>query len=172
MMTRRAFVLFYHPHLRLNGLEFGGDDAICPGMYSDLCREDPSSVGLIFSSCQNYDEDKCRRCWDKQISNKPAKEKAPPVTATLKQALDTYGAEAQTLVAFEEMAELEKELCKHARGRDNRDAIAEEIADVLIMLEQMMLLHDCKDAVADFRLRKIKRLAERLKEEKDETDIT
>ena len=100
------------------------------------------------------------------------KEKAPPVTATLKQALDTYGAEAQTLVAFEEVAELEKELCKHARGRNNRDAIAEEIADVLIMLEQMMLLHDCKDAVADFRLRKIKRLAERLKEEKDETDIT
>ena len=99
-------------------------------------------------------------------------EKAPPVTATLKQALDTYGAEAQTLVAFEEMAELEKELCKHARGRDNRDAIAEEIADVLIMLEQMMLLHDCKDAVADFRRRKIKRLAERLKEEKDEKDIT
>ena len=99
-------------------------------------------------------------------------EKAPPVTATLKQALDTYGAEAQTLVAFEEMAELEKELCKHARGRDNRDAIAEEIADVLIMLEQMMLLHACKDAVADFRQRKIKRLAERLKEEKDEKDIT
>lgn len=99
-------------------------------------------------------------------------EKAPPVTATLKQALDTYGAEAQTLVAFEEMAELEKELCKHARGRDNRDAIAEEIADVLIMLEQMMLLHDCKDAVADFRQRKIKRLAERLKEEEDEKDIT
>ena len=99
-------------------------------------------------------------------------EKAPLLTATLKLALDTYGAEAQTLVAFEEMAELEKELCKHARGRDNRDAIAEEIADVLIMLEQMMLLHDCKDAVADFRLRKIKRLAERLKEEKDETDIT
>ena len=92
--------------------------------------------------------------------------------AVFKQALDTYGAEAQTLVAFEEMAELEKELCKHARGRDNRDAIAEEIADVLIMLEQMMLLHDCKDAVADFRLRKIKRLAERLKEEKDEKDIT
>lgn len=99
-------------------------------------------------------------------------EKAPPVTATLKLALDTYGAEAQTLVAFEEMAELEKELCKHARGRDNRDAITEEIADVLIMLEQMMLLHDCKDAVADFRRRKIKRLAERLKEEKDEKDIT
>ena len=92
--------------------------------------------------------------------------------AVFRLALFTYGAEAQTLVAFEEMAELEKELCKHARGRDNRDAIAEEIADVLIMLEQMMLLHDCKDAVADFRRRKIERLAERLKEEKDEKDIT
>lgn len=43
---------------------------------------------------------------------------------------------------------------------------------MLIMLEQMMLLHDCKDAVADFRQRKIKRLAERLKEEKVEKDIT
>lgn len=85
-------------------------------------------------------------------------------TAILKQALDTYGAEAQTLMAFEEMAELQKELCKHARGRDNRDHIAEEIADVLIMLEQMMLLHDCQDAVIYFRRRKIKRLAERLKE--------
>lgn len=93
-------------------------------------------------------------------------------TVILKQALDTYGAEAQTLMMFEETAELQKELCKHARGRDNRDHIAEEIADVLIMLEQMMLLHDCEDAVIYFRRRKIKRLAERLKEEKDEKDIT
>ena len=31
-------------------------------------------------------------------------------------ALSTYGAEAQTLMAMEEMAELQKELCKHARG--------------------------------------------------------
>lgn len=161
-----------HQHLRLNGLEFGGDDAICPGMYADLCREDPSSVGLTFASCRNYDDDKCRRCWDKQISNKPAKKKSLPVTATLKQALDTYGAEAQTLIAFEEMAELQKELCKHARGRDNRDHIAEEVADVLIMLEQMMLLHDCKDAVAECRRRKIERLAERLKEANHEKDIT
>ena len=90
----------------------------------------------------------------------------------LKQALDTYGAEAQTLMMFEEMAELQKELCKHARGRDNRDHIAEEIADVLIMLEQMMLLHDCKDAVAECRRRKIERLAERLKEANHEKDIT
>ena len=47
------------------------------------------------------------------------------------------GPDAQTLMAFEEMAELQKELCKHARGKHNRSAVAEEIADVQIMLEQM-----------------------------------
>ena len=48
----------------------------------------------------------------------------------LKRAVETYGAQAQTLMVFEEMSELQKELCKHARGKDNREAIVEEIADV------------------------------------------
>ena len=51
-----------------------------------------------------------------------------------REALNKWGAEAQTLMVFEEMAELQKELCKHTRGRDNREAIAEEIADVQIIL--------------------------------------
>ena len=59
----------------------------------------------------------------------------------LSYALKTYGAEAQTLMVMEEMSELTKELCKHARGADNTDAIAEEIADVYIMLNQMEILH-------------------------------
>lgn len=87
-------------------------------------------------------------------------------TAILKQALDTYGAEAQTLMVMEEMSELQKELCKHARGADNRENIAEEIADVLIMLDQMMLLYSCKESVERYRDEKIKRLAERLREER------
>lgn len=77
-------------------------------------------------------------------------------------ALDTWGADAQTLIAFEEMSELQKELCKHARGKNNREEIAEEIADVLIMLDQMMLLHDCKQTVKEWKQRKLKRLADRL----------
>ena len=56
------------------------------------------------------------------------------------EALNKWGAEAQTLMVFEDMSELQKELCKRARGKDNREAIAEEIADVQIMLEQMMIL--------------------------------
>ena len=46
---------------------------------------------------------------------------------------------------FEEMAELQKELCKNARGKDNRAEIAEEIADVHIMLDQMEILPNCKE---------------------------
>ena len=80
-------------------------------------------------------------------------------------ALSTYGSEAQTLMMFEEMAELQKELCKHARGADNREAIAEEIADVKIMLEQMTILHNCKDMVEMQMKRKLQRLKKRLEGE-------
>ncbi len=81
---------------------------------------------------------------------------------TLRGALDTYGADAQTLMLFEEMAELQKTLCKHARGRDNREAIAEEIADVQIMLAQMTMLHDCAVLVDEYIKIKLDRLRKRL----------
>lgn len=79
-----------------------------------------------------------------------------------KKALEINGAEAQTCVVFEEMAELQKELCKHARGKENVKAIAEEIADVRIMLEQLTLLYDCETEVEVWRMTKLSRLAERL----------
>ncbi len=80
-------------------------------------------------------------------------------------ALEHYGGEAQTLMMFEEMSELQKELCKHARGADNVDAIAEEIADVQIMLTQMMILHNCVLKVSEEKRRKLIRLAARIKQE-------
>lgn len=80
-------------------------------------------------------------------------------------ALAHYGAETQTLMVFEEMSELQKELCKRARGVDNIDAIAEEIADVEIMLEQMKLLHNCTEQVRKHRIKKLVRLAHRMEQE-------
>ncbi|MBO7275257.1 MAG: hypothetical protein J6V15_02670 [Clostridia bacterium] len=77
-------------------------------------------------------------------------------------ALDTYGAESQTLMLFEEMSELQKELCKRARGKKNTVEIAEEIADVKIMLEQMILLHDCEIFVQYWHEFKTRRLQELL----------
>lgn len=88
----------------------------------------------------------------------------------LSAALETFGAEAQTLMVMEEMAELTKELCKHARGAHNTDAIAEEIADVYIMLRQMELLHGIESQVLDWRIAKLARLEERLRNAKEDND--
>lgn len=37
---------------------------------------------------------------------------------TIRFAIQTYGKDAQTLMLFEEMAELQDAICKHSRGRD------------------------------------------------------
>lgn len=86
-------------------------------------------------------------------------------TEIYKAALGKWGPEAQTLMVFEEMSELQKELCKAARGKDNKEAIAEEIADVYIMLRQMATLHQCEKAVEGYKTQKLERLAARIKEE-------
>lgn len=80
----------------------------------------------------------------------------------LENELTTFGAEAQILMVMEEMAELQKELCKNLRGKDNVANIAEEIADVQIMLEQMTLLYDCEHAVQANREYKLMRLESRI----------
>lgn len=77
-------------------------------------------------------------------------------------ALDTYGPPAQILMAYEEMGELMKELSKHERGKDNNLQIAEEIADVRIMLEQMALLFGVEQDCDRIRYEKLIRLKERL----------
>ncbi len=80
----------------------------------------------------------------------------------LGRAVSFYGSEIQRVVAIEELSELQKELCKSLRSGADRPHIAEEIADVQIMLEQMMMLHDCRDAVDEWRRRKLERLEQRL----------
>lgn len=82
-------------------------------------------------------------------------------------ALAHYGGEMQTMVCVEEMAELMKELSKNARGEDNVKAIAEEIADVEIMLEQMKLLHGCDRLVGMYKDVKLERLARRIERENE-----
>lgn len=80
----------------------------------------------------------------------------------LQRALDTYGSRAQVVMVFEEVSELQKELCKYLRGKYSPANIAEEIADVEIMIEQMKMLFCCADDVRDVRRRKVERLKERL----------
>lgn len=83
---------------------------------------------------------------------------------TLKKAIDTYGKDMQLNVAVEEFSELIKEICKHKRGRDNRENIIEEMADCYIMLEQLAIIFDIKPEETSNEIRKkITRLEKRLK---------
>jgi NTP pyrophosphatase (non-canonical NTP hydrolase) len=89
-----------------------------------------------------------RRLWTKKI---------------LLQALDHYGAKNQAAQLMGEMGELAAELTRSFfQGRDRKNELSEEIADVQIMLEQMILHLDAEKEVAECRLIKLKRLESRM----------
>lgn len=75
-----------------------------------------------------------------------------------KRAIEKFGVGAQIGMVFEEMSELQKELCKYMRGKKNIQEIAEEMADVEIMLGQMKVLFGVDQAVDEEKERKIRRL--------------
>ena len=77
-------------------------------------------------------------------------------------AMDTYGLENQTMMVFEEMAELQKELCKALRGKIVIKNIAEEIADVEIMLEQLKEYYKLYEMTEEIKEYKLKRLENNL----------
>jgi NTP pyrophosphatase (non-canonical NTP hydrolase) len=79
-------------------------------------------------------------------------------------ALCTYGMENQLIIAIEEMDELTKEICKLFRGQQNTEAIAEEVADVTIMMEQIRYIFNINDEVSAMMDMKIERLQERIQE--------
>lgn len=57
--------------------------------------------------------------------------------------INKYGKEAQVLQTVEEMSELTKELIKNInRGKDNESEITLEIADVLIMIMQLVEIYN------------------------------
>lgn len=84
-------------------------------------------------------------------------------------AIDQYGIKPQMMMAIEEMSELTKAICKFFRvpgyiepDTDIIDAIAEECADVTIMLEQLRLILGINDNVCEHMDEKVRRLADRL----------
>lgn len=82
--------------------------------------------------------------------------------------VEFYGKDMQLNICIEEMSELIKELCKVKRGKPNRDNIAEEMADVRIIMEQLSIIFD-NDADVDKWYRfKIFRLYERFERDKAE----
>jgi NTP pyrophosphatase (non-canonical NTP hydrolase) len=75
-----------------------------------------------------------------------------------KQAVDTFGADHQIGMLHEEVGELLAAINQYARGRVEKDAVVTEIADVMIMCEQMAEIFGREETEAEKR-RKIERLA-------------
>ena len=75
-------------------------------------------------------------------------------------ALEYYGNDPQVDVAIEEMSELIKELLKNRRGKENRSMIADEMADVYIMLEQLKFIFGINEnelkVNAEFKIQRLK----------------
>ena len=85
-----------------------------------------------------------------------------------KLAVDTYGKESQINQAFEEMGELMVAINHWRRGRATKADIFSEIADVIIMCEQLCYVVDgtdeCVNICSDIIDQKLKRQEKRLEE--------
>ena len=57
-----------------------------------------------------------------------------------------YGSDMQTVVCMEECAELIQAISKMKRGKDNRDNLIEEIADVMICIEILKQVYVVSDS--------------------------
>jgi len=74
--------------------------------------------------------------------------------------IDNWGRDSQLMMLLEEMSELQKEVLKNMnRNKDNVKEIAEETADVLIMLERLIYIYDIENDVlkqAEFKVNRLK----------------
>lgn len=77
----------------------------------------------------------------------------------LNKLVDKYK-EKQINICIEEMSELTKALCKHNRGKTDLENIKEEIADVHIMLMQMLMLFNIDEEeflkIVDYKINRTK----------------
>ena len=116
------------------------------------------------------------------------------VEAMTKKIVDTYGPRSQVVKAMEELGELVQALAKMFKhvgviaGKPNplknyhkqelreeldraRDAVIEEIADVTVMLNQLVYIFDCEDEVRDVFEGKLRRTFNKiLEDEKEENE--
>ena len=80
----------------------------------------------------------------------------------MRDVIDFYGEDMQLNICIEELSELIKDLCKVKRGIGNLDNIAEEMADVKIIMEQLDIIFGNSDDVNEWYEHKIDRLQKRL----------
>lgn len=83
--------------------------------------------------------------------------------AKLARIINFHGIRSQKMMMLEEMAELQKEICKDFRYERSNNAILEELADVLIMIEQMLIVYEISESeIMEMVDKKIDREIERI----------
>lgn len=86
----------------------------------------------------------------------------------LKPIINTCGEKAQMIVAIEESSELAKALCKYLRAEgegqkfDAIKSVTEEMADMQIMLDQLMIIYNNENEIQQIIAQKIERTYKRL----------
>lgn len=82
----------------------------------------------------------------------------------LHEIINHYGRTAQKMKAIEELTELQEVIIKEMNGKEvYPKRIQEEIADVHIMLNQLLLIYGISDSAIDAEVgRKMKRTIERM----------
>lgn len=94
------------------------------------------------------------------------------VDHTLSKVIRRWGKGAQIAKLHEEIGELMAAIGHVRCGRATADAIAEEIADVNIMLRQLTLMFDLVGPVARYEEQKLERLRERLADDQWSPNVT
>ena len=83
--------------------------------------------------------------------------------AAYKKAVHKYGTEAQLIKCVEELAELQKELCMLCNCHGDIENVKDELADVLIMVDQVVhIIGIDKKKLKEHMDYKIERLKQRL----------
>ena len=91
----------------------------------------------------------------------------------LHNAIDFYGSSVQELKAMEELGELIRAIAR-ARTCDDEERdtafqnLAEEMADVEIMLEQLKIIHNNRDKIKTWHCIKLGRLRTKMAKDKEE----
>lgn len=88
--------------------------------------------------------------------------------ADIEKIIEHFGHKKQEIKAIEEMSELTKELCKKLLTKGDRLAIIDEIADVSLMLMQLILMYGCEELVEKVMDEKIFRTLKYIEELKGE----
>ena len=124
-------------------------------LVQKVCRFNRNTDGDIFDWIEDVGN---FQGYVKQLIRADIRKAANEKDAVLERAVKAFGKEHQEWVLVGEVGELLDAVADHKRGRCDVRHIAEEIADVEIMLEQMKIIYDCRDAVTYWRRVKRERL--------------